>query len=95
MNMHNPPHAGEFISESYMKPHNISCRALAKNLGVAHSTLNNILKGKSGISPDMAIRLSKVLGRSAKSWLNLQMQYDLWLAEQTDQHEELHKFVFA
>lgn len=78
MAMHNPPHPGEFISDVYLKPNNLSGRELAANLGVAPSTLNRILTGTSGISPEMALRLSKALGRSAESWLALQYNYDLW-----------------
>ena len=81
MNMHNPPHPGEFIKETYLDNCHISGRELAKHLEVAPSTLNRIIKGLSGISPEMAIRLSKVLGRSAKSWLSMQTNYDLYQAE--------------
>ena len=81
MNMHNPPHPGEFITEVYLAPHAISGRELAQKLDVAASTLNRILKGTSGISPEMALRLSKTLGRSAESWLAMQHSYDLWQAK--------------
>lgn len=80
MKMHNPPHPGEFINETYMRPYSLSCRYLATQLNVAASTLNRILKGQSGISPEMALRLSKSLGRSAESWLAMQDAYDLWQA---------------
>ncbi|WP_036239267.1 HigA family addiction module antitoxin, partial [Marinospirillum insulare] len=63
MSMHNPSHPGEFIESIYMEPHDISCRYLAEQLGVAASTLNRVIKGKSSISTEMALRLSKVLGR--------------------------------
>ena len=69
MAMHNPPHPGEFIAEAYMEPNGISGRDLAAKLGVAASTLNRILTGASGISPEMALRLSKALGRTPESWL--------------------------
>ena len=77
MSMHNPPHPGEFIQATYMEPFDISCRNLAKHLDVAASTLNRIIKGQSGISPEMALRLSKALGRSPESWLTMQDNYDL------------------
>jgi addiction module HigA family antidote len=80
--MHNPPHPGEFIAQVYLEPNHISGRELASNLGVAASTLNRILKGASGISPEMALRLSKTLGRSPESWLAMQYNYDLWQARQ-------------
>ena len=82
MTMHNPPHPGEFIAQVYLEPNHISGRELASNLGVAASTLNRILKGASGISPEMALRLSKTLGRSPESWLAMQYNYDLWQARQ-------------
>ena len=78
MAMHNPPHPGEFIQATYMEPFNISGRYLAEKLGVAASTLNRVLTAQSGISPEMALRLSKSLGRSAESWLAMQDAYDLW-----------------
>ena len=82
MAMHNPPHPGEFISEVYLEPNNLSGRELAARLGVAASTLNRILTGTSGISPEMALRLSKALGRSPESWLAMQYNHDLWQARQ-------------
>ena len=82
MAMHNPPHPGEFITEVYLEPNNLSGRELAAKLGVAASTLNRILTGASGISPEMALRLSKALGRSPESWLAMQYNYDLCQAKQ-------------
>ena len=69
MAMHNPPHPGKFIEATYMEPYGFSCRYIAEQLNVAASTLNRILKGQSGVSPEMALRLSKSLGRSPESWL--------------------------
>ena len=66
MPMHNPPHPGEFITEVYLKPNGLSGRERATKLGVAASTLNRVLTGTSGISPEMALRLAKALGRSAQ-----------------------------
>jgi len=82
MAMHNPPHPGEFITEVYLEPNGISGRELASKLGVAGSTLSRVLKGSSAVSPEMALRLSKALGRSPESWLAMQYQRDLWLARQ-------------
>lgn len=83
MAMHNPPHPGEFILATYMEPFGVSCRSLAAHLNVAASTLNRILKKQSGVSPEMALRLSKAVGRSPESWLAMQDAYDLWLARKT------------
>ncbi len=78
MNMHNPPHPGEFIQATYLEPFGLSGRFLAQRLNVAASTLNRVLTAKSGVSPEMALRLSKALGRSPESWLAMQDAYDLW-----------------
>ncbi len=83
MTMHNPPHPGEFITEVYLEPNNLSGRELAAKLGVAASTLNRVITGASGISPEMALRLSKALGRSPESWLAMQYNHDLWQAKQS------------
>ena len=83
MAMHNPPHPGEFITEVYLKPNNLSARELATKLGVSASTLHRILISSSAVSPEMALRLSKALGRSAESWLAMQGNYDLWQARQS------------
>jgi antitoxin HigA-1 len=78
MQMFNPPHPGEFIQATYLEPFGLSGRHLAEKLDVAASTLNRVLKGQSGVSPEMALRLSKALGRSPESWLAMQHSYDLW-----------------
>lgn len=81
MAMHNPPHPGEFISGVYLYPNGISGRELAAKLGVSPSTLNRVLTGRSSISPEMALRLSKCLGRTPESWLAMQHGFDLWQAK--------------
>jgi antitoxin HigA-1 len=95
MKMHNPPHPGEVIEGLYLEPFNVSARAIAAQLGVSPSTFARVVAGKSSVSPDMAIRLSKVLGRSPESWLQLQINHDLWMAEQQNPHDELVAFEFA
>lgn len=94
MSMYNPPHPGEFIQATYMEPFSLSCRQLATHLEVAASTLNRILKCQSGISPEMAVRLSLVVGRSAESWLAMQDSYDLWHARNTIKPGSLKKLNF-
>jgi addiction module HigA family antidote len=81
--MHNPPHPGEFISAVYLEPNGISGRELATKLGVSPSTLNRVLTGRSSISPEMALRLSKCLGRTPESWLAMQHGFDLWQAKKS------------
>lgn len=82
MTMHSPPPPGEFITDIYLQPHGISGRELAARLDVAPSTLSRILKGSSRVTPEMALRLSKALGRTPGSWLVMQDMHDLWLAKQ-------------
>lgn len=82
MSMHNPPHPGEFIREVYMEPFGLSSRKVARNLNVAPSTINRLLNGESNVSPEMALRLSQVFGRSPESWLAMQDHYSLWHAKQ-------------
>ncbi len=81
MKMYNPPHPGEIIKELCLEPLNISVTAAAKALGVSRKTLSSIINGHAGISPEMAIRLSIAFNTTAESWLQQQIQYDLWQAE--------------
>ena len=82
MKMHNPPHPGEVLRELCLEPLELTVTQAADSLGVSRKTLSAILNGRAGISPEMAIRLGKAFDTSAESWLNQQMQYDLWIAEQ-------------
>jgi addiction module HigA family antidote len=94
MNMHNPPHPGEFIRDVYLEPFGLSARQLAQRLGVSASTLTRVLKGSSGVSPEMALRLAKALGRSPESWLEMQDRYDLWIARQHVSLDEIEPIEF-
>jgi len=91
MAMHNPPHPGEFIREVYIAPFDISVRKVAASLRVSASTLNRLLNGESNVSPEMALRLSKALGRSPESWLAMQDQYDLWHARKRINLKQVRK----
>jgi addiction module HigA family antidote len=79
--MHNPPHPGEIIRELCLEPLGLSVTDAAKALGVSRKTLSELLNGRSGISPDMAIRLSIAFDTTPESWMNQQTQYDLAKAE--------------
>ena len=81
MAMYNPPHPGEFIKDIYLKPLGITSRSVALKLKVSPSTFSRLIKKQSSISPEMALRLSKCLGRSPESWLRMQDSYDLWHAK--------------
>jgi len=88
MQMFNPPHPGEVIRELCLEPLGLSVTAGAKALRVTRKTLSELLNGKSGVSPEMALRLSLAFGTTAESWLNQQMQFDLWKARR--KHRKLN-----
>lgn len=83
MRMHNPPHPGEIIREFCVRPLDLTVTEAAEALGVSRKTLSTLLNGSAGISPEMALRLSKVFGRTPEAWLRLQLQFDLWKVEQS------------
>lgn len=76
--MHNPPHPGEVIKKLCMEPLNLTVTETAKALGVSRKTLSELVNGRAGISPEMAVRLSLAFNTTAESWLTQQMQYNLW-----------------
>ena len=83
LQQHNPPHPGALIQRTYIEPfETMTANKIADQLGVARSTFNRLLNGNAGVSPEMAVRLSEVLGGSAESWLILQDSFDLWKARQ-------------
>ena len=81
MKMHNPPHPGEVLKELCLKPLGLTVTEAAKALGVSRKTLSAILNARAGVSPEMAVRLSIAFDTTAESWLNQQVQYDLYQAE--------------
>ena len=93
--MHNPPHPGEVLKTLCLEPLNITVTHAARSLGVSRTTLSAILNGRAGISPEMAVRLSVALGTSAESWLNQQLQYDLWHAEKSRKRLRVTKLTAA
>ena len=95
MPMHNPPHPGEFIREIYLEPFKLSIRSFAENLGVSASTLTRLVNCQSGISPEMALRLSKAVGRSPESWLAMQHNYDLWQARKSVDLSKVSQIEFT
>lgn len=82
MQMHNPPHPGKVLRQLCLEPLGLTVTQMAEALGVSRKTLSAILNERAGISPEMAVRLSIALGTTSESWLNQQVQYDLWQAEQ-------------
>ena len=95
MRMHNPPHPGEILRELCLEPLGLSVTRAAEALGVSRKTLSAILNERAGISPEMAIRLSKAFGTSAESWLNQQIQYDLWLTEKNTKNLQVENLSAA
>src|SRR5205809_4823093 len=77
MPMHNPPHPGLTVRHDCLEPLGLTVTEGAKVLGVTRQALNNLVNGKAGISPEMAIRLSKAFGADAETWLRMQLNYDL------------------
>jgi len=95
MKMKNPPHPGEHIRHDCIEPLGLSITAAAEALGVARQTLNNVINGKSGISPEMAIRLSKAFGGSPDVWLAMQMAYDLAQAQKNASRIKVKRLAAA
>lgn len=95
MSMYNPPHPGEIIREFCVDALNLTVTDAAKALGVTRKTFSALLNGRSGVSPEMALRLSKVFGRSPEGWLKLQLQYDLWQTQQKVNLKDLKRFKVA
>ena len=84
MSMQNPPHPGGIVSRQCLEPLGLSVTEAAKALGVTRQALNNVVNGKSGISPEMAIRLSKAFGSTPETWLRMQVAYDLARARKNE-----------
>jgi addiction module HigA family antidote len=95
MLMHDPPHPGAFITRQCLEPLGLTVTEAAKGLAVSRNTLSLLLNGRLGISPEMAIRLSQAFGGSPESWLQQQMQYDLWQAWTSRKEIPIRQFVTA
>ena len=84
MPMKNPVHPGRIVRHDCLEPLGLSVTAGAKVLGVSRQTLNNVVNGKTGISPEMAIRLTKAFGSTEETWLRMQLAYDLATARKNE-----------
>ena len=93
--MYNPPHPGESIRELCLEPLGVTVTAAAKALGVSRKALSELLNGKTGISPEMTIRLSIAFDTTPESWLTQQMQFDLWQAEKKRKTLHVEKLTAA
>lgn len=86
-----PTHPGEILLEEFLKPLGISQSSFAIRLGVSFPRLNEIVRGKRGVTPDSALRLAQVTGMSADFWLGLQQDWDLWHALRSRDAERIAK----
>ena len=93
MKIKNPPHPGIIIKQECLEPLELSITRAADILGVTRLTLSNVVNGKNGVSPEMAIRLSKAFGSSPEVWLGLQMDYDLAQAEKKSSRIKAKKVI--
>lgn len=76
--MHDPPHPGEVLRGLYLEPLGLTVTETAKRLGVARKTLSELVNGRAGVSPEMALRIGAATKTTPESWLNMQTYYDLW-----------------
>lgn len=81
--MYDPPHPGELLKEDYLQPLGLTITAAAKGLDISQKQLSQIVNGKAGISPAMAIKLAHAFDTSPELWLNMQDQYNLWHAQKS------------
>lgn len=90
--MFNPMHPGEVLKESYLEPLELSVTEAAQRLGVARKTLSALINKKQSVSVEMAFRLAKACNTTPDVWLNMQVNYDLWLNRD---HEVSNVQMFA
>jgi addiction module HigA family antidote len=93
--MKNPPHPGRTIANACLEPLGLTVTAGARVLGVTRPTLSNVINGKAGISPEMAIRLEKAFGSTADAWLRMQAAYDLAQARKREKDIKVERVVAA
>lgn len=86
-----PVHPGEVLLTEFLQPYGMTQKALAAHLGWTYTRVNEIVKGKRGITPDTALSLSEALGTTPEFWLNLQQAYDLWQAYQS--HKSIEPLI--
>lgn len=93
--MKNPSHPGRIVRQECLEPLGLTVTAAAKGLGVTRKALSELLNGKSGISPEMAIRLSKAFGSRPEVWLGIQMDYDLAKVRKKSKHIRVRELAPA
>ncbi len=95
MGMHNPPHPGGIVKRQCLEPLGLSVTRAARGLGVTRQTLSELVNERTGVSVDMAIRLSKAFGSTPETWLGMQMAYDLWRARERAARIAVERFAAA
>ena len=93
--MKNPPHPGRIVRQECIEPLGLTIKDAAERLGITRQTLNNLVNGKAGISPEMSIRLSKAFGSSPEVWLGLQMEYDLAKAKKNADRIKVQRITLS
>lgn len=92
MKMKNPPHPGEIVADN-LEELGVTVKDAADALGVTRQQLHKIISGRSGVTPEMAVRLEKAIGSTADTWLRMQMEYDLTLIRRS--HLEVRRLAPA
>jgi len=92
MPMKNPPHPGRVVYEECIEPLDLTITEAAKGLGVTRNSLSRLINGHNGISPEMALRLSKAFGGSAESWMRQQINYDLAQVQKRESQIRVARF---
>ena len=95
MPMHDPPHPGEIVRYECLEPLGLSVTRAAGGLGVTRQTLSDLVNERSGVSVEMAVRLSKAFGSTPETWLSMQMAYDLWQARNRAEDIQVERFAEA
>ena len=95
MPMHDPPHPGEIVRYECLGPLGLSVTRAAEGLGVTRQTLSDLVNERSGVSVEMAVRLSKAFGSTPETWLSMQMAYDLWQARNRAEDIQVERFTEA
>ena len=95
MAMHDPPHPGGIVRRQCLEPLGLTVTRAAEGLGVTRQALSELLNGRTSISVEMAIRLSKAFGSTPETWLGMQMTYDLWQARNRAKKIAVERFVTA
>lgn len=93
MRMHNPPHPGEILKTLWLDPLDLTLKDTAAALNVSRKTVSELVNGKVGVSPEMALRLELAFGKSAESWLAAQAAYDLWQLESRRESLGVHRLA--